>query len=62
MSTRELRLSGFFAATFALLSGAAWAGGGAPVLSVPTLDEFALAGMAAVLGIAGVLAIWRRKK
>jgi hypothetical protein len=45
------------------LSGAALAGPGAPgAFGAPTLDELGLIGLGVVVGIAGVVAFFRRKK
>lgn len=52
----------FFVLAFGMISGAAMAGGNGPVRSVPTLDEFALFGLAAAVGAAGIFAILRRRK
>ncbi len=54
------QLCGLF--ILALVSSTAVAGGNGPVMSVPTLDELALFGLAAAVGAAGVFALLRRRK
>ncbi len=46
----------------AVLTPAAHAGTVVMLASVPTLDELALIGLAAAVGIAGVVALVRRRK
>jgi hypothetical protein len=38
-----------------------WAGGSVAI-SLPTLDEYALFGLAAAVGIAGAVAVFRRRR
>jgi hypothetical protein len=60
----QLRFSGIRILGVTALAGlasSAWAGNLAPI-GLPTLDEFALFGLAAAVGIAGAVAVFRRRK
>jgi uncharacterized membrane protein YccC len=62
MFQHRVGLGRLFIALAALLPLGAFAGGNGPLYAVPALDEFALVGLAAALGIAGAVMLWRRRK